>query len=283
VNSEISDRFRALARHPESHAGLAEGALVVAAEARSGVDIEATLERLAELVERVRPRIDGSGSPARTVAHLNHCLFEVEGFRGNQEHYDDLRNSFLDQVLTRRRGLPITLSILYVEIARQLGLEAYGIGFPGHFLAKVVGSGDALGEGMGEIIVDPFFGRVLSVDDCMERLRAATGENVPFDPEWVRPATAREIWVRMLNNLKLLYLRQGDGLSALGCFDRILLLEPMAAHELRDRGLLLERLDCIHAAVEDMTAYLELARHAEDAPAIRLRRDALARRRPALN
>ena len=279
MNHEISDRFRALAAHPDGPAGLAEGALVVAAEARAGVDIEGALARLAELVERIRPKSEGPSSPARTVAHLNHRLFEVEGFRGNQEHYDDLRNSFLDQVLVRRRGLPITLSILYVEIARQLGLEAYGIGFPGHFLAKVVGTGDA----MGEIIVDAFFGRVLSVDDCMERLRAATGENVPFDPEWVRPATAREIWVRMLNNLKLLYLRQGDGLSALGCFDRILLLEPAAAHELRDRGLLLERLDCIHAAVEDLTAYLELAQHAEDAPAIRMRRDALARRRPALN
>lgn len=283
MNSEISDRFRALARHPEGQAGLAEGALVLAAEARVGVDIDGALRRLAELVDRIRPQIEQTASPARAVSHLNHCLFEVEGFRGNQEHYDDLRNSFLDQVLVRRRGLPITLSILYVEIARQIGLEAYGIGFPGHFLAKVVGTGDAIGEGMGEIIVDPFFGRVLSVDDCMERLRAATGEHVPFDPQWVRPATAREIWVRMLNNLKLLYLRQGDGLSALGCFDRILMLEPMAAHELRDRGLLLERLDCIHAAVEDLSAYLELSKHGEDAAAIRLRRDALARRRPALN
>jgi regulator of sirC expression with transglutaminase-like and TPR domain len=279
VNSEISDRFRALARRPESQAGLAEGALVVAAEARAGVDIDAALRRVYELVERVRPQVELAASPARAVATLNHCLFELEGFRGNQEQYDDLRNSFLDQVLVRRRGLPITLSILYVEIARQLGLEAYGIGFPGHFLAKVVGTGDT----SSEIIVDAFFGRVLSLDDCMERLRAATGEHVPFDPEWVRPATAHEIWIRMLNNLKLLYLRQGDGLSALGCFDRILLLDPTAAHEMRDRGLLLERLDCIHAAVEDLTAYLDLAKHSEDASAIRMRRDALARRRPALN
>ena len=162
---------------------------------------------------------------------------------------------------------------------RQLGLEAYGIGFPGHFLAKVVGAGDATGE----IIVDPFFGRVLSLEDCMERLRAAAGEHVPFDPIWVRPATAREIFVRMLNNLKLLYLRQGDGLSALGCFDRILLLDPGAAHELRDRGLLLERLECVHAAVEDLSRYLELAPRSEDAASIRIRRDALARRRTALN
>jgi len=279
VNSEISDRFRALAARPESASGLAEGALVVAAEARPGVDIDAALRTVADLVARGRPQIDAAPSPARAVAMLNHWLFEVEGFRGNQEQYDDPRNSFLDQVLVRRRGLPITLSILYVEVARQLGLEAYGIGFPGHFLAKVVGAG----EPSGEIIVDPFFGRILSLEDCMDRLRAAAGEHVAFDPVWVRPATAGEIWVRMLNNLKLLYLRQGDGLSALGCFDRILLVDPQAAHELRDRGLLLERLDCIHAAVEDLSRYLELAPRSEDASAIRVRRDALARRRPALN
>lgn len=279
MNSEISDRFRALARRPESQAGLAEGALVVAAEAQPGVDVEAGLRRIEELAARGRAQVEAAASPARSVSVLNHWLFEVEGYRGNQEQYDDLRNSFLDQVLVRRRGLPITLSVLYVEIARQLGLEAYGVGFPGHFLAKVVG----LGESAQELIVDPFFGQVLTVEDCMERLRAAAGEHVPFDPHWVRPATACEIWIRMLNNLKLLYLRQGDGLSALGCFDRILILEPTLPHELRDRGLLLERLDCLHAAIEDLTAYLELAPRGEDAAAIRLRRDALVRRRPALN
>lgn len=279
MNGEISERFHALARRTEARTGLAEGALVIAAEARPGVDIAASLRAVDELVDRVRPAVVPATSAGRAVAALNHALFEVEGFRGNQEQYDDLRNSFLDQVLVRRRGLPITLAILYVEVARQVGLEAYGVGFPGHFLAKVVGAGDATHE----IIVDPFFGRVLTLDDCMDRLRAAAGERVAFDPEWVRAATPREIWVRMLNNLKLLYLRQGDGLSALGCFDRILLLDPDAAHELRDRGLLLERLECLHAAIEDLTAYLERMPHAEDASAIRLRRDALARRRPVLN
>lgn len=279
MNNAISDRFQALATLPESQTGLAEGALIVAAEAHAGVDIEGSLRRVDALVARAQPIVEQAASPARAGIQLNHWLFEIEGFRGNQDHYDDLRNSFLDQVLVRRRGLPITLSILYVEIARQLGLEAYGIGFPGHFLAKVV----TRGESAGDVIVDPFFGRVLSIDDCLERLRAATGEEVAFDPHWIRPATAREIWIRMLNNLKLLYLRQGDGLAALGCFDRILLLDPTAAHELRDRGLLLERLDCLHAALDDLTRYLELAPRSEDAPAIRLRRDAIARRRPALN
>jgi len=280
VLTEISPRFHDLARKPESQIGLAEGALVLAAEVRQGVDVEIGLEALDGLVERTRPLVDAATTPSAVVAALNHSLFEQERFRGNQEQYDDLRNSLLDQVLIRRRGLPITLAIVYVEVARRLGLEAYGIGFPGHFLAKVVGVSDVKG---GEIMIDAFFGRSLSVEDCVARLQATTGEPVELDRAWLRPATAHEIYVRMLNNLKLLYLRQGDGLSALGCFDRILILAPDAATEYRDRGLLLERMDCLHAAVDDLSRFLELDPHDESASAIRARRDALARRKPPLN
>lgn len=128
--TEISPRFHDLARKPESQIGLAEGALVLAAEVRQGVDVEIGLEALDGLVERTRPLVDAATTPSAVVAALNHSLFEQERFRGNQEQYDDLRNSLLDQVLIRRRGLPITLAIVYVEVARRLGLEAYGIGFP---------------------------------------------------------------------------------------------------------------------------------------------------------
>jgi len=280
VKSEISERFHALAAIPESQIGLAEGALVVASEVREEVDIERSLEALAEVAERVRPLVDAAHTPSAAVDRLNHALFELEGFRGNQEQYDDPRNSYLDLVLERRRGLPITLSIVYVEIARRLGYEAYGIGFPGHFLAKIVGVSDVPER---EIIVDPFFGRSLSVDDCADRVRAAAGDHVDLDLHWLRPVTANEIYVRMLNNLKLLYLRQGDGLGALGCFDRILVLAPEAAHEYRDRGMLLERMDCLHAAIGDYSQFLELAPEDESARSIRLRRDALASQKPALN
>jgi len=280
VQSEISDRFQALAALPESQLGLAEGALVIASEARPKVDIESGLEALTELAERARPLVDAAATPSAAVAALNHSLFELEQFRGNHERYDDPRNSFLDEVLTRRRGLPITLSVLYIEVARLLGLEAYGIGFPGHFLSKVVGISNVPER---EIIVDPFFGRMLSLDDCAERIRAAAGDHVDLDMQWLRPVTANAIYVRMLNNLKLHYLRQGDGLGALGCFDRILVLAPEAASEYRDRGMLLERMDCIHAAIEDYSQFLELAPEEESARSIRLRRDALASQKPALN
>jgi regulator of sirC expression with transglutaminase-like and TPR domain len=280
VQSEISDRFQALADLPESQYGLAEGALVIAAEIRPDLDIDQSLAVVTELVERTRPLIDSASSPSGAVAALNHAFFELERFRGNREQYDDPRNSDLDEVLSSRRGLPITLSILYIEVARQLGLEAYGVGFPGHFLAKIVGVNDTPDR---EIIVDPFFARTLCKEDCVERLREAIGEDDPDSEQWLRPATTLEIYVRILNNLKLLYLRDGDGLSALGCFDRILVLSPQAALEFRDRGNLLERLDCVRAAIDDYSQFLELAPDHEDALAIRRLRDALALRKPVLN
>ena len=286
MQSGISDRFQALADLPESQLGLAEGALVLASEIRPDLDIERSLAVITAVVERTRPLIDSASTPSGAVAALNHAFFEIERFRGNHEQYDDPRNSDLDEVLSRRRGLPITLSILYVEVARRLGLEAYGIGFPGHFLAKIVGVSDSPD---GEIIVDSFFARILHKQDCVERLRAAIREDFSNDPEnpdsrqWLRPATTLEIYVRMLNNLKMLYLRDGDGLSALGCFDRILVLSPQAALEFRDRGNLLERLDCVRAAIDDYSQFLELAPDHEDALAIRRLRDALSLRKPVLN
>ena len=280
MQNVISNRFHELALLPESQQGLAEGALILAAEVRPEVDVASGLEVVAEIAERARPLVDAAASPSAAVETLNHALFELERFRGNQDQYDDPRNSFLDEVLERRRGLPITLSVVYVEIARQLGLEAYGIGFPGHFLAKVVGVNDLPDR---EMIIDPFFGKVLSLDDCADRVRAAAGDHVDLDLDWLRPVTAVEIYVRMLNNLKMGYLRRGDGLGALGCFDRIVVLLPDAAYEFRDRGMLLERMDCVHAAIDDYTRFLELAPEDESARPIRARRDVLSQRKPALN
>lgn len=285
MQSEISKRFQELVQTLEDansnpSAGLAEGALIVAAEARPETDIDSALSILDDVVERVRPLVEAAEQPSEKIEALNHALFELENFRGNQTQYDDPRNSFLDEVLARRKGLPITLSVVYVDIARRFGLDAHGVGFPGHFLAKIIGVSDVPEQ---EVIVDPFFGRTLSIEDCAERLKAAAGSDVPFDQQWLRPASAQEIYIRILNNLKLLYLRQGDGLGALGCFDRILVLAPQAAFEYRDRGLLLEKLECIHAAIEDLSQFLELAPRNEDTTAIKARRDALNERRPALN
>ncbi len=280
MQNEISARFHALARIPESQIGLAEGALVLSGEVHPDLDIEAQLGLIDELADRIRPRIDACSGQSEAIAALNHGLFEVERFRGNREHYDDPRNSFLDVVLASRRGLPITLSVLYVEVARRLGFEAHGVGFPGHFLSKIIHVDDAPRK---EVLVDPFFARIVRRDECVERLRSVL-EDEEVDPsDWLRAATAKETFVRMLNNLKILYIRSGDALSALGCFDRILVLAPDSALEFRDRGFLLERLDCTRAAIADYSRYLELEPANFDADAIRRRRDALSRAKPPLN
>lgn len=287
MNTEVGERFAALAKAPEAPGGLARGALILAAEAKPGVEIDLCLAQIEALAESARPLVEAAETETAAVDRLNHVLFELEGFTGNREAYRDPRNSFLDEVLTSRRGLPITLSVLYVDIARRLGFEADGVGFPGHFLSKVSGLRDAED---GEIIVDPFFGRTLTAADCAQRLRAAMGDAgdeasapVSFDRRWIAPASAADIYARMLNNLKLLYLTQGDAMGALGCFDRILLLVPDAAGEYRDRGLLLERMDCLLPAIEDMTRFLDLAPFDPSAAEIRRRRDALSLRKPALN
>ena len=280
MQSEISARFRALADLPESQLGLAEGALILAAEARPELDIAHNLTVIDELVDRARPLVDAATTPSRAIVALNHVLFELEGFAGDKEQYADPRNSFLNEVLARRRGLPITLSILYVEVARRLGLEANGVGFPGHFLAKVSGVSDLAS---GEIIIDPFFARILQKEECVERVQAMTDGLGTKHEAWFQPSSALEIYVRMLNNLKILYLGGGDVLAALGCMDRLLVLAPSAALEYRDRALLLERLECTNAAIEDYSQYLELAPDHEDARTVRLRRDALAKRKPTLN
>jgi len=171
-------------------------------------------------------------------------------------------------VLERRTGIPITLSIVLVEVARRVGLPLRGVSFPGHFLVKL--------EEPRLRVLDPFHGRILELSDCRARLRAALGEDVVFRADLhLRAAPPREILVRMLTNLKHLYLRARDFGRTLACCERILLLQPDTPLELRDRGLVYERLECFAAAAHDLERFLQLAPEDESAPAIRERLRAL--------
>jgi regulator of sirC expression with transglutaminase-like and TPR domain len=192
---------------------------------------------------------------------LTRFLFAEKGFVGNQADYYDRRNSFLNEVLDRRTGIPITLALVYREVGRRAGLAIHGVGFPGHFLAKV--------DGQPEIIIDPFFGAVLDESQCHERLREVLGKDAPFDKRYLRAATTREILVRMLNNLKHIYLNAKELERALSCCERILLLTPDNQHELRDRGLLYLQLECYGAAQRDLETFLQLAPDDEHADTIR--------------
>ena len=256
------ERFAAAVRPPDAPIDLAECALLVAAEEYPDLDLDLYLERLDALADAVAIRIRAAQSDEERVAILNRYLFVEHGFAGNQERYDDPRNSFLNDVLDRGRGIPITLAIVYIEVAGRLALPVEGVGFPGHFLARY--------SGASQIIVDPFFGRVLTEPQCEARLRTVLGEDSDWEPAvYLRAATPREIMVRLLTNLKHLYLRDHDYGRTLAASERLLLLTPDVPVELRDRGLVYEQLDCYAAASADFERFLELAPEDDSADAIR--------------
>lgn len=257
------DRFARLARLPDAEIDLAEAALWIAAEAYSGLDIGAYLGRLAAMAGSLEADVAAAGTLRGRVERLNRGLFVEHGLSGNREDYYDPRNSFLNEVLDRRLGIPISLSVVFVDVARRLGLDASGISFPGHFLVVVAGAGTGVGE--VDVVVDAFSGAILSHDQCEERFRSVMGASTPFGPEVLRPAANKEILVRMLSNLKQTYVGRRELESALGCCDRILLLAPDSALELRDRGLLYRELDCFGAAVADLERFLALAPEHESA------------------
>jgi regulator of sirC expression with transglutaminase-like and TPR domain len=248
---------------------LAEGALCIAAEAYPALDVPHWLERIETLGRRAAERVTpdmAADAAARAVGRL---LFDEEAFRGNAEDYYDPRNSFLNDVLDRRLGIPISLSVIYVGVASRAGLAAAGVGLPGHFVVQVERGGHRQ-------LLDPFHGgRLLDQADCqaiVSRLRRGTG---PLDPRWLAPVTTRQILVRMLSNLKAVYTALGDWSQALAASERILLLVPGALEELRDRGMLRARLGQTSAALRDWEAYLKDAPNAPDAAVIRNRLRAL--------
>jgi regulator of sirC expression with transglutaminase-like and TPR domain len=269
---EPRQAFAALARRPDPELPLAETALWVAAEEYPALDVAGYVGRLDGLGRELLPRLAGANTDRERAERLVSFLHGEKGFTGNREHYDDPRNSFLNEVLERRRGLPITLSIVYLETGRRAGLPVSGIGFPGHFLARI-GAGDA------PIVIDAFEGRIATRADCEARLRAALGPRAAFDPALhLRAATPREILVRLLGNLKHLYVRTRDYERALACCDRILLLVPDAPAELRDRALVYERLECFAAAAADFERCAALMPPGTASAAIATRLSELRRR-----
>jgi len=264
--NEPRERFVSVVAPSVARVPLAEAALWIAAEEYPTLDVELYLDRLDEIAEAARRRLAAVDDP---IAAFNEYLFDELGFAGNRESYDDPRNSFLNDVLDRRLGIPITLSLVYTEVGRRIGLPVVGVGFPGHFLVKWTGDRD--------VIVDPFFGKVLSPRDCDERLRTSFGPDARLTPEMLAPATAREILVRMLRNLKHNYLGGGDLVRALAAVDRVLAVAPDEPDELRDRGILYFRQECFAAALRDFERYLALAPRDPMAAEIRARLPELRR------
>ena len=246
------DRFKELAALPDDEIPLAEAALWISAETRPYVDVDHWLGEIDRLADGLGPKLETATSDLERVEILNHGLFRLEGFSGNTADYASPLNSFLDSVLESRQGIPITLSIIYIEVAQRLNLNSFGVGFPGHFLVKVLADED-------EVIVDPFFGCTLSQADCQNRLQEVAGKEAVLDPRMLEATPHREILQRVLRNLKLYHVSQKEYEAALACSERILLLAGDDLMELRDRGLIYRELECVGPALEDLERYLAFA------------------------
>lgn len=255
-------RFRDAVAPERVSINLAYAALLCAQDAYPDLDIGAELAGITRLGETLARRLPADFSITHRLIALNNYLFRELGFSGNAGEYYDPRNSFLNDVVARRTGIPITLSILYLEIGAQLGLKLNGVSFPGHFLVKARVSG-------GELVLDPFAGgRSLSEEELRERLAQFAGkaaaQSLPLE-EFIEPASPRQILARLLRNLKAIHLEAGEHERALAVMNRLVVLLPDVPEERRDRGRVYASLDCARAAVEDLGHYAAARAGAGDA------------------
>ncbi len=246
--------------HEDESIDLAGAALALARIEYPELDRELYLQRLDSLADRAKRGLRASPSARETVATLNRVLFDEEGLRGNRDDYYDPRNSFLNDVLDRKLGIPITLSVVYLEVARRIGFPLAGTAMPGHFLLKHY---DLMS---GEIILDPFHrGRALTLGDCDNRLKEIYRGELEFKPEFLSPVTRREILARMLNNLRQIYCSQQNFRKELMVLDLLLAIPPRCTELLRERALLRLNLDQYVGAARDLANYLKACPEARDA------------------
>jgi regulator of sirC expression with transglutaminase-like and TPR domain len=249
---------------------LLETAVAIAQHDYPRLDVQATLAEIDTLAAKLKRRLAADAAPMQRLRLLNRFFFQELGFSGNVNDYYDPRNSYVHCVLETRRGIPITLALLYVELATQVGLDACGISFPGHFLAKVH-------MPQGEIVIDPFTGQSMSrdaLDALLVPYRRRGAKNGLGDAplgSFLQPARPREVIARMLRNLKEVFRSSQDAPRLLGIAERLVILLPDAWEERRDRGLVHAALGARFPAMADLAGYLEHAPDAPDRPAIRKR------------
>jgi regulator of sirC expression with transglutaminase-like and TPR domain len=266
-----SPEFRRLAGG-EAPVDLARIALEIAADAYPALDIEAYLARIAGLAERVRPRYRRGASTRDILGQINWVLFVEEELRGNESEYYDPRNSYLNEVLDRRLGIPISLSVLYRAVAEPLGLSLAGANLPAHFMLRV-------DDGDQTWFVDPFrSGAVMSREACGRRLSEILQQPVDLTDEMVAPCPVATVVTRMLRNLKAIHLRDEDLPSLLPVQRRLAALNPIDADEVRDLGVLCLRAERPGEAVDPLRSFLAAAPTDARAPEISALLDAARRR-----
>ena len=247
---------------------LVEAAVSVAQDEVCGLDPQGVLADIDALADKLRRRIPSDAAPLQRLRLLHAYYFHELGFAGNVNDYYDQRNSYLHEVLASRRGIPITLALLFVELATQLGLRAYGVSFPGHFLVK-------LAMPRGEVVLDPCSGHSLSREQLHERLTPYLGQMPRFDDEdttlslVLQAAPARDVVARLLRNLKEIHRQAADWPRLAAVQSRLVILLPQAWEERRDRGLALGQIGRTELAAADLERYLAEMPQAPDAPALR--------------
>ena len=266
--------FASLVAEDEGFA-LLEAAISVAQDEYAGLDPQGVLSQVDALAERLKRRIPADAVVLQKLRFLNRYFFQDLGFAGNVNDYYDPRNSYLHEVLAMRRGIPITLALIYIELATQVGLSARGVSFPGHFLVK-------LRTGKGEVVIDPLSGQSLSRSDLEERLlpyrrsRGLTGDfEVPLGL-FLQAASPRDVIARLLRNLKEIHRTAEDWPRLLAVCERLVVLLPQAWDERRDRGLVRAELGQDDAAALDLQAYLQHQPDADDAASLREQLSGLA-------
>jgi regulator of sirC expression with transglutaminase-like and TPR domain len=272
------ESFDQLVSQEDSRIDLARACLLVARDAYPDLDVERYIAELEGMAIRLRarlPRAPAAGAKSNgaeeSVVALNQFLYEDLGFWGNTDDYYDPRNSYLNEVIDRKTGIPITLSILYMELGRRIGLPIEGVSFPGHFLVRLRLRG-------GTLVLDPFAGGApQSEDELRERLKRVIPEGaaggvpvaeLPLD-QFLEPATNRQILSRLLRNLKAIYRDTDKPELLLAVLNRMLAVSPNASAELRDRGFVYQRLECWRPALQDLTDYLQREPEAPDLDDVR--------------
>jgi regulator of sirC expression with transglutaminase-like and TPR domain len=248
----------------DSEIDLAEAALIIAKDEYPELDIGRYLEQIDQFALDVAERLEESSDAEVIISTLNDYLFEEQGFSGNMDDYYDPKNSLLNDVIDRRRGIPISLSIIYLETGRRLGLDLEGVCFPGHFLVR-------FNVGQGTIVLDPFFGGVsLSEDELEFRLSRLTDhETQETLEELLAPASNKSILERVLRNLRGIYMQNATHEKALNTCNKILSLTPANAQEYRLRGSIYQAMECHSLALADFRRYLKLEPETEESERIR--------------
>jgi len=272
--------FEQLAALPDECIDVAVGAALIARDTYATLDVGRLLRRIDEMSAPLAARALPLLAPEDQADAVSHYIFDQLGFRGNEQDYYDPKNSLLPDVLDRKLGIPITLALIYCEVARRAGVRARGVSFPGHFLVRV----DPAGRDDSPVMVDPFLGgRRLDPSSLQKLLERASSTQKLSVQEHSVPASARTMLVRMLINLKWVHATRGDFARALLALDRIISLTPDSVAALRERGLLAARLGSMEAARADLSRLLELAPQGPDAGSIRKQLEELRAKASVLN